>query len=80
MTPPRLTLHAERRRIEFGYTIEEVHAVASDPHIVYPGDSRHGPDRTVHQRGRLASVHGRDGTIITLMPSGAATRFEAWSH
>ena len=80
MTSLRLTQHAERRRLEFGYTIEEVHAVASDPDIMYPGDKRQGPDRMIHQRGRIASVHGCDGTIITLMPSGAATRFSEWSH
>lgn len=80
MTAIQMTWHAEKRRVELGFTMEEVEAVALQPELVYPGDARQGHDRTVLQRGVIASVHSRDGTIITLMPSGIATRYARWEH
>lgn len=63
-----------------GLTESEIDEIAKDPDLTYPADARHGPDRTMHQRGRLCSVHGRDGTVITFLWSGRATRYEPWAR
>lgn len=73
MIAVRMSWHAEQRRAEVGFTMEQVEAVVRDPDLAYPGDARHGGGRTIHQRDGIAAVLAPDGLVITLMPSGRAT-------
>jgi hypothetical protein len=79
-TDVQLSRHAAQRKAEMALTDEETAAVALDPELVYPADSRQGPDRKIHQRGRLCSVHGPDGTVITFMWSGRETGYRPWTR
>ncbi len=79
-TDVQLSRHAAQRKAEMALTDEETAAVALDPELVYPADSRQGPDRKIHQRGRLCSVHGPDGIVITFLWSGRETGYRPWTR
>ncbi len=54
MTDLRLSYHATQRKQEMALTDEETAAVALDPELVYPADSRQGPDRQIHSAAGCA--------------------------
>lgn len=74
-----LTVHAEQRRVEFGYTLEQVEETVKQPELSYPA-GRHWPNRHIRVRGPIKSVLTATGLVITLMPADRITNYQPWSH
>lgn len=74
----KMTFHAEQRRIEFGWTWEDVEDTVRHPEVSYRAPKY--PDRCIRIRGDIKSVVTDTGYIVTVEPSDAATSYQRWEH
>jgi hypothetical protein len=75
----RLTWHAEQRRVEHGYTLEQVELAVCDPQLEYPAPRR-WPDRFIRVHSDVKCVVSSTGVVITVMPADQSTGYQPWSH
>ncbi len=74
----RLLPHAVERAAEHAFSHDEVLRTVASPEQTYtcPAD-RHGPDRRMYQRGRVAVVvNARQRVVVTVLPRVS----ERWEH
>ena len=74
-----MTRHAEDRRAEHGFTLEDIELSMTEPEVAHPAGPL-WPDRRVYIRGPIKTIASLDGVVITVMPSPHATSYQRWEH
>jgi hypothetical protein len=72
-----LSAHAKARRVEHGFSEDDVLLTIARPEQTYGSPASYSPDRRLYQRGRVcAVVDERTRVVVTVLPRIA----ERWEH